>query len=300
MFTLHKSYLLVFALLLLSSLSFADVLTPGVHTRSFCTVISNADQFDDVVFIGVTSFKAYLIRSGECLMIHPKLDVYWAVNDSSAYTQSMRIINESKYYNSSQIEDLNLHHIGYLYSSSYQTFDSMPVFSITKSYSIKKVSDNRYELVHENVLLENIALALSFILNIAIWCIVTILIELCVCFVLIRKIFKISKSDLPDSSIMRVCALTSVITFPLLWLSIFFHLYILVWLFLSFIFGGFIASITVFPTLELLIVGAEALIYVFMLKLSFKRAFIISLFCNLASLVVGYALMLILSSPYHF
>ena len=102
--------------------------------------------------------------------------------------------------------------------------------------------------------------------------VLTVIIETIVLFIIVRKLFKINKKKISNSILIFLGIFCSFSTLPYLW-------YILPFFIKDYFYFVLIG--------EIFVILIESLIYYFVLKLNYKRSFIISLICNLASFLIG-------------
>ena len=100
----------------------------------------------------------------------------------------------------------------------------------------------------------------------------TIIFELPVLFLSIRKIFKLSNQQVTNRSLFLCGFLCTFATYPYVW-----------YVFPALITDQFIALIVA----EIVVILVESLIVLGILKLDFFRAFLVSLMCNLTSIILG-------------
>jgi len=123
--------------------------------------------------------------------------------------------------------------------------------------NVKGILDN-YKMIYEY----------EFLLSFAI----TIIIETIILFIIVRKLFKINQRKISNSILLFLGVFCSFSTIPYLWFV------------LPFFIRNYIYYIIIG---ELLVLLVESLIYYFVLKIGYKKSFIISLLCNLASFLIG-------------
>lgn len=105
---------------------------------------------------------------------------------------------------------------------------------------------------------------------------ITILIETGVLFLIVRKFFNIKKDVIEDKMLLFSGFITSFSTISYLW----------------FVLPLFLKNYTLIG--ELLVFIVEAIMYMFILKLSLKKATLISFFCNATSYFLGNLIFVIL------
>ena len=100
----------------------------------------------------------------------------------------------------------------------------------------------------------------------------TIIVETCFLFFIIRFLFKINNKKIKSSLLLFAGFISSFLTLPYLW----FVLPIFLKSFYSLAVVG-----------EILVVIIEAIMYKFIIRLNLKKAFVVSIACNLASFLLG-------------
>jgi len=99
--------------------------------------------------------------------------------------------------------------------------------------------------------------------------ILTLVVEITVLFIIIKKIFKIRK--IQNSKLLFIGFIASFATLPYLW----------------FVFPAFLDRLQFIILGEVFVFLIELLIYNQFLKLNIKQSAIVSFLCNMASIIVG-------------
>jgi hypothetical protein len=104
--------------------------------------------------------------------------------------------------------------------------------------------------------------------------IASIIVETIVLFFLVRKVFLIKEKSISSLHLVFTGFIATFSTLPY------------VWFILPIVLTNFLLYVAVS---EVFAIVGEALIYYFVIKISIRRVFVISLVCNLASFVLGSA-----------
>lgn len=107
--------------------------------------------------------------------------------------------------------------------------------------------------------------------------VLTVVVETIILFFLIRKIFKINFKRINNKILLFAGICASVLTIPYVWYVV----PVLIW---------WSVPLAIF-TAEIFVLVFEALFYKVFLNLDYKKSFLISFVCNLASYLIGLILL---------
>lgn len=300
---MKKIAYLIFCLVL-SNISYSDIIPENSHYIDKCVKIINANDFEEYCFIALIKSptgdneNTYIIKPNNCLEVGYKFNNLhlFAIKKSLLAKQNLKTID---WFKDSTILKANISidcHGGYLNNFN-------PTFSVDEFYKIVEFTNTKFVLykckevikskegrpisiktysylpggkiininnTEENgkMLAENDSYSVVFSFLKAL--LITIIIETLVLFLFFKTLLK--KIEISKLKLLFTGIFTSVATLPYLW----------------FVLPLFITNSLYYIVFgELSVVIIESLILLVILNIKFKTAILVSFICNLFSFVIG-------------
>ena len=273
-------------------ITFADILTHGIHSVERCVKIVNPHEISWYKLVmwrygfahGSELYKVYDVEENKCLPTFYQWWSSWSDEflylideniDISTLNDLSSIDFENKLWKYFKLDEIDI---------NWESLDNLnPVLNENLTYKIVKIWESyRLKLIKKSVgvgtsnLKENVPTSSTVIFSIIIWIIswvLTIVIETIILFI-IAKLFR-KKIHIPNWRLFLMWVIASTVTLPLL----------------RFVLPLFIGyGVRYVVIWEILVTFIEVFILKYWLKISRWKAILASIICNLSSFVIWEAI----------
>lgn len=300
-----KKLLVLIPFLLLFQVSYADVVPVNSHHVRKCVKITNTSDFPDFYIVACiksvtrTEIEVSVIDSDKCLEAGYKFNSLYIVAAKKRYLED-QLKGSVDWFNDENIRQQNLK----ISTSDFSITNDSAVSSIDEFYKIIEITDKKIllykykELIRYNdgspiqlkkfpyvkVKKESDAIEGIYpqaeMFNFLTALLITIFIESIILFLLFKT--KYRKLNIKNKLLLITGLVTSFSTLPYVW----------------FVFPALIQSR--FPYIlisECFAISIESVLIYYLLKIDYKKAFLVSVICNLISFSIGLFINCILYSP---